>query len=158
MARLFYKDKPITGLDINSTGIKIMSVDPKKSTVVGYGTMDLEPLKVKDSLEKGDPYLADNLKTLLKEKIVGEIASTRVAVGIPTARSYSRTFILPVSAEKNLNDAIILEADQYIPIPSDMLYIDSQIIERTKKEITVLMSAVAKAIIDNLVTSIQSAG
>jgi type IV pilus assembly protein PilM len=157
MVRLFYKDKPITGLDISSTGVKIMSVDPKQSTVVGYGTMDLDPIKIKDSLEKGDPYLADNLKVLIKEKMVGELTSRRVVVGIPTARSYSRTFILPVSAEKNLNDAIILEADQYIPIASDMLYIDSQIIERTKKEITVLMSAVAKTIIDNISAAVRAA-
>lgn len=158
MAKLFYKDKPITGLDISTTGVKFMSIDPKKSTVVGYGTLDLEPLKVKDSLEKGDPYLTENIKTLLKEKIVGEIASRRVIVGIPTARSYSRTFILPISAEKNIEDAITLEADQYIPIASDMLYIDSEVIERNKKEVTVLMSAVAKTIINNVITSVQNAG
>ncbi len=157
MAKLFYKDKPMTGLDISSTGVKIMSIDPRKFTVLGYGTMDLDPVKVKDSLEKGDHYLSDSIKTLLKEKIVGVISSKRVAVGIPTSRSYSRTFILPSSAEKNIEDAIILEADQYIPIPSDMLYIDSQIIEHNKKEITVLMSAVAKVIVDNVVSSIQAA-
>ncbi len=158
MAKLFYKDKPITGLDISTTGVKFMSIDPKKSTVIGYGSMDLEPLKVKDSIEKGDPYLGESIKLLLKEKIIGEIASKRVIVGIPTARSYSRTFILPLSAEKNMEDAIILEADQYIPIASDMLYIDSEVIERNKKEMTVLMSAVPKTIVNNITASIQAAG
>jgi type IV pilus assembly protein PilM len=159
MSKLFYKDKPIIGLDISNTGIKIMSVDPKKWLVHGYGSIDLEPLKVKEAMENtSSTYITDSIKTLLSEKIIGDVASKRVAISVPTARSYSRTFTLPASTEKALHDAVILEADQYIPIPSANLYIDYQIIERNKKEITVLMSAVAKVIIDNIVKSVTAAG
>jgi len=158
MAKLFYKDKPIIGLDISSTGIKVMSIDPKKWLVLGYGSIDLEPLELKDSLEKGTPYLADNIKKLLNENVLGTLASNRAVVSIPTTRSYSRTFTLPSSTEKNLQEAVVLEADQYIPIPSSNLYIDSAVIERTKKQITVLMSAVAQTIVDNTVAAVEAAG
>lgn len=159
MSKLFFKDKPINGLDISSTGIKIMSVDAKKWLVNGYGSLDLDPLKLKESLEKeGNPFLTDNLKLLLSEKVIGSLASKRVTIAVPTARSYLRTFTLPVSTEKNLHDAVLLEADQYIPIPSSTLYIDHQIIGRTKKDITVLMSAVSRVVIDNIVASVQAAG
>ena len=159
MAKLFYKDKPIIGLDISNTGIKIMSVDPKKWLVHGYGAIDLEPIKVKDAMENANStYLTNSIKSLMSEKLIGEATSKRVAIAIPTARSYSRTFTLPASTEKSLHDAVILEADQYIPIPSTSLYIDYQIIERNKKEITVLMSAVAKVIVDNIVASVTAAG
>jgi len=159
MSKIFYKDTPIAGLDISSTGIKIMSVDPKKWSVNGYGSLDLDPIKLKESLEnEGNTYLADNIKLLLSEKIIGEVATKRVAIAIPTARSYSRTFNLPTSTEKSLHDAVVLEADQYIPIPASTLYIDHEIIERNKKEITVLMSAVAKVIVDNVVASVEAAG
>jgi type IV pilus assembly protein PilM len=158
MAKLFYKDKPIIGLDISSTGIKVMSIDPKKWLVLGYGSIDLEPLELKDSLEKGTPYLADNIKKLLNENVLGTLASNRAVVSIPTTRSYSRTFTLPSSTGKNLQEAVVLEADQYIPIPSSNLYIDSAVIERTKKQITVLMSAVAQTIVDNTVAAVEAAG
>jgi len=159
MAKLFYKDKPIIGLDISNTGIKVMSADPKKWLVHGYGSIDLEPLKVKAAMENANStYLTDNIQLLMKEKIIGDVPGNRVAVSVPTARSYSRTFTLPAATEKSLHDAVILEADQYIPIPSANLYIDYQIIERTKKDITVLMSAVAKVIIDNIITSVTAAG
>ena len=46
MAKLFYNDKPIIGLDISQTGIKVMAVDPKKWLVLGYGSVDLDPAKV----------------------------------------------------------------------------------------------------------------
>lgn len=159
MSKLFYKDKSIVGLDISNTGIKVMSADPKKWLVEGYGSLDLEPLKVKEALEnEGNTYLTDNIKLLLAEKIVGNLSSRRVTVSLPTARSFSRTFTLPIETEKSLRDAVFLEADQYIPIPSANLYIDYQVIERTKKEITVLMSAVARVIVDNVVASIEAAG
>lgn len=158
MAKLFYNDKQLIGLDISNTGIKIMAVDIKKWLVVGYGSLDLEPIKVKESLEGNSPYLADNIKKLLKENIVGTLPSNHVAIGLPTAKSYSRTFNLPVKVEKNLKDAVELEVDQYVPIPASTLYIDYQIIERNKKEITVLMSAISRSIVDKCIAAAENAG
>ena len=65
---------------------------------------------------------------------------------------------MPAAAEKNLRDAVTLEAEQYIPIPAASLYIDYQVIEKNKKEITVLMSAVTRVVIDNIVKSVEAAG
>jgi type IV pilus assembly protein PilM len=157
MTKLFYSDKPIIGLDINNTGIKVMAIDTRKWLVLGYGSLDLEPIKVKESLEGNSTYLSDNIKLLIKEKIIGTLPSNHVVIGVPTARSYSRTFALPITVEKSLKDAVELEVDQYIPIPASTLYIDYQVIERNKKEIVVLMSAVARAIVDKCVAAAESA-
>lgn len=158
MTKLFYTDKPIIGLDISNTGIKIMAIDNKRWLVLGYGSLDLEPVKVKESLEGNSTYLADNIQLLVKEKLIGSLHSNHVVISVPTARSYSRTFTLPISVEKSLKDAIGLEVDQYIPIPASTLYIDYKIIERTKEEITVLMGAVARTIVDRCITAAESAG
>lgn len=157
MTKLFYKNKPIIGLDISSTGVKVMAVDTKKWLVLGYGSIDLEPVKVKEALEGNSTYLADNIQALVKEKLIGNLSSNHVILGLPTARSFSRTFTLPVSAEKTLKDAVEIEADQYIPIPAASLYIDYEIIERDKENLTVLMSAMSRVIIDNCVSAVESA-
>lgn len=156
-SKIFYQDKQIIGLDISSTGIKIMAIDTRKWLVLGYGSLDLEPIKIKESLEGNSTYLADNIKLLIKEKIIGVLPSNHVVLGIPTSRSYSRTFTLPINVEKNLKEAVQLEVDQYIPIPSSSLYIDYQVIERNNKEITVLMNAIAKTIVDKCVAAAESA-
>lgn len=158
MAKLFYKDKPIIGLDISNTGVKVMAIDPKHWLVLGYGSIDLEPAKVKEALEGDSSYLADNIQALIKEKLLGVLPSQHVVIGVPTARSFSRTFTVPISEEKTLKDAVEVEVDQYIPIPANTLYIDHEVIERTKQEITVLMSAMSKVIIDNCVKAAESAG
>lgn len=150
MAKLFFQDKPIIGIDISNTGIKVMSVDAKRWLVTGYGSVDLDPIKVKESLDGDGAYLIENLSNLLKNKIAGTLPSNHAIIGIPTSRTYSRTFTAPSSVEKLLEDAVIAEADQYIPIPSNSLYVDHEIIERNKDSLTVLMSAVSQTVIDSI--------
>ncbi len=156
MAKLFYTNRPIIGLDISTTGLKVMSIDPKKWLVLGYGSIDLDPAKLKESLETGSSYLTDNIGLLMTEKIIGSLGSNRVVIGVPTARTFSRTFTLPAATEKTLKDAVELEADQYIPLPSETLYMDYQIIERNKENLTILMSAIARVVIDNIMTAAQA--
>ncbi|OYW43875.1 pilus assembly protein PilM [Candidatus Saccharibacteria bacterium 32-45-3] len=159
MSKFFYKDKPIIGLDVSNTGIKLMSVDPKRWVVNGYGSIDLDPVKTKEVLEgKGGSFLTDNIKVLLKDRIIGEVTSDRVAIAVPTTRSYTRTFNLPGSAEAFLDEAVTLEAEQYIPVPISTLYIDYQVVERSHKQITVLMSAVSRLTVDSITSSVEAAG
>ncbi len=158
MTKLFYTDKPIFGLEISNTSVKVMSIDVNRLVVTGYGSIDLDPIKLKESLEGTSKYLSDSIQKLIKENLVGSLPSNHVVLGIPTSRSYSRTFNLPVKVERKLKDAVQLEVEQYIPIPSSALYIDYQVIERNKKEITVLMSAVAQTIIDKCVSALENAG
>ncbi len=158
MNRLFFKDKPIIGLDISQTGIKVMALDPSHWSVLGYGSADLDPVKIQKSLDENDDYLSNNLKALLKEKIIGKVNSDHVVLSIPTSKTYARTFSLPSSAESNLKEAIELEVDQYIPVPMAQLYIDYEIIKREKDKITILLCAVPKTIVDACVNATSKAG
>jgi type IV pilus assembly protein PilM len=160
VARLyFFKDKPIIGLDISQTGMKVMSVDAKKWLVTGYGSVDLDPAKIQASLgEDEDSYLEYNLKELLSSNLVGSLPSNHAVVSVPTARTFTRTFSLPVEAEKSLKDAIALEIEQYIPLPMETLYVDYEIIERDKEALTISMSAVPRKLVDRCIAITQSAG
>lgn len=156
--KLFHTDKPVAGIDISTTGVKAMAINPRKMIVQGYGAIDLDPSKVQDSINKGDDYLADGLKKLFKEKFIGHMPSSQVVVSVPTNRTYSRTLSLPLTAESNLDDAISLEVEQYIPIPLNDLYIDYDVIERDKKSMTILVSAVPKRIIESITHTCDAAG
>lgn len=157
MGKLYYKDKPIIGLDISQTGIKVMAVDPKKWLVLGYGSADLDPIKVQKSLEGRSSYLSENIQSLLSTKVIGELPSNHAVLGVPTARSFSRTFSIPAKAESNLADAIEVEVDQYIPVPMNSLYVDYDIIERGKDNLTVIMSAVPRVLVDNCLSAAKAA-
>jgi type IV pilus assembly protein PilM len=149
MSKFFYRDKPVVGLDFSQTSLKAMSIDPKRDSVLGYGSIDLDPAKVQEVFESGDStYLSASLAKLLREKIIGHISSNHMVMSIPTPRTYTRSFILPADAEGHLHDAIALEAEQYIPVPVSQLYIDYEVIERKKDTISVLLCAVPQRIVD----------
>jgi len=159
MSKFFYKDKPVVGLDFSQTSLKAMSIDPKRVSVLGYGSIDLDPAKVQEALDgKASTYLSASLAQLLKEKIIGRISSNHVVMSIPTARTYTRSFTLPADAEDHLHDAIVLEAEQYIPVPMSQLYTDYEIIERTKDKISVLLCAVPQRIVDVCAEAAKAVG
>ncbi|OGL22272.1 pilus assembly protein PilM [Candidatus Saccharibacteria bacterium RIFCSPHIGHO2_01_FULL_45_15] len=158
MNKLFYKDKPIIGLDISSTDMKLMSIDLHKQQVLGYGNIDLDPLRIKKAFDEDDNYLSESLRSMLDSKLVGSLGSDQVVLGIPTSRTFSRTFTVPLSAEKTLADAVAIEVSQYIPLPMSLLYVDYEVIERNDKVLTVIMSAVPKKLVDNALASCEDAG
>lgn len=159
MSKLFYKQKTLIGLDISQTGIKVMAIDPKRWLVLGYGSLDLDPAKVQASFDNPeDPYLAENITALLNKNVVGSIDSDHVVVGLPTGKTFSRTFTLPASEEKHIKSAVEIEVDQYIPIPLASLYLDYEVIERTKETLTIIMSAVPRKLVDTCLASVRSAG
>jgi type IV pilus assembly protein PilM len=158
MVKLFYKDKPLIGLDIGTTDMKIMSIDQDRNVVTGYGVVDLDPLQVRKAFDEDNTYILKNLQTLLEKKLVGNLVSNRVVLGIPTSRTFSRTFTVPVSSEKTLKDAVAIEVGQYIPLPMSLLYVDYEIIERNNDLLTVIMSAVPKKLVDNTLAACESLG
>lgn len=158
MTKLFHKDKPLIGLDISSTDMKVMSIDLKRSAVTGYGVIDLDPLQIKKALDEDNNYLLSSLQTLFERKLVGNLVSNQVVLGIPTARTFSRTFTVPATAERTLKEAVAIEVGQYIPLPLPLLYVDYEVIERNQSTITVIMSAVPRKLIDNAVSACQAVG
>lgn len=157
MSRLFFKDKPIVGLDISQTSAKIMAVQKNRRLVLGYGSIDLDYDKMQNVHDMSE-HLLVKLKDLLDNHIVGRLPSNHVILSVPTARTFTRSITVPRSAEDDLVGAIQIEAEQYIPVSLSELYIDYEIIETTKESIEVLMSAVPKLQIDALVEVCKGVG
>lgn len=153
MSNLLYKDKTLIGLDIGSSDIKIMAINPDNWKVLGHGAIDVDSTKMRESLDGDGEYFMLKLKNLLLEKLSGELPSRQVAVSLPTARTYSRTVTISSEAKKNMQEAIELEASQYIPMPLASLYLDYEIIEDTGEEMNVLVSAAPQVVVNNIISA-----
>ncbi len=161
MKKLFYKDKQPIGIDISQTGIKVMAIDPRQWIVQGYGSIDLDPAKVQNALEMTSPkdtFLQDSLRTLLEKHVIGELPSNHAVIGIPSARTFTRTFTVPIRELKTLANTVEIEVAQYIPIPMNALYVDYEVIEHSKDSATVIMSAVPRAFVDASIKAVEGAG
>lgn len=84
--------------------------------------------------------------------------SEHAVLSIPSAKTYTRTFTIPVKSEANIKEAISLEAEQYIPVPLSQLYIDHQVIDRSEEMISIQICAVPKTVVDSCVTAVRGAG
>ncbi len=147
----FYKDKPLFGLDIGFTSIKLMQLVPtaKKFTVAGYGVNTFNPKAVDNGTIVDYENMAGSVLELFKKHLVGDITTPRVAMSVPAARTFTRILTLPQLDVKDIGEAVRLEAEQYIPVPIDDLYIDFQLISKSEKGQDLLVVAVPKKIIDS---------
>jgi len=149
----FYHDKPLFGLDIGFGTLKVMQIDQqdssKKAKITGYGIVDFDPTFLKDGVITNPEALASTAVEMFKTQIRGEITTRRVAMSVPASRTFSRIIKLPQLPNKELASAVQLEAEQYIPIPLDQLYLDYQVISRTDQEIELFAVAAPRTIIDS---------
>ena len=150
---LFYQDKPLFGLDIGFRTVKVMQTEHsgKKHSVTGYGITSFDQNAVQNGVIVDFDSIAASIHTLFSSGLTGEISTRRVAVSVPASKTFSRILSLPVLAQKDIAEAVRLEAEQYIPVPIDDLYIDFMIINNGVKTMDVLAVAVPRKIIDSYV-------
>jgi len=147
----FYKDKPLFGLDIGFSSLKVMQITSsgKRKAISGYGVARFDPGVIKDGVIVDPENIAKAAQKLFEKHLIGDITTRRVAVAIPSSRAFNRTMKLPKEAIKDLSSAVLLEAEQYIPVPANELYIDYEIISKDAKETELLVVAVPKKIADS---------
>lgn len=148
----FYHDKPLFGLDIGFSSIKVMQVtsDKKnKHSVTGYGATPFDSAAIQDSVIVDFESIAKSIKTLFAKQIVGDITTRRVAIAVPSAKTFSQLLTLPKMAKKDLRQAILAQVEQYIPAQVDDLYIDHNIIRESPEGYDLQVVAAPKAIVDS---------
>lgn len=148
---LLYKDKPLFGLDIGTSSVKVMQIANvgKHQQITGYGVTSYDQAAVNDGVIIDPELLARATKELFEKHLIGEITTNRAALSIPVARTYNRVMNLPSMSHKDLDEAVRLEAEQYIPVPIDDLYIDYNITAESKEGFELLAVAAPKKIIDS---------
>lgn len=156
----FYQDKPIFGLDIGFSSIKVMQLNTqkKKVEVTGYGIARFDPSAIVDNIISNPESIAKSINDLFQNNLVGDITTRRVVVSVPAAHTFTRIVTLPQLNTKDLTEAIRLETEQYVPIPYEELYVDHTIIRKTEQGQEALVVAVPRKIVDSYVVLTELLG
>ena len=96
--------------------------------------------------------IAKAAQSLFKNDMIGDLTSRHVAMAIPSYRTYTRSMQLPPLKAKELTEAVRLEAEQYVPLSLDELYLDYTVIASNSEGVEVLAVAVPKQIVDSYLT------
>jgi type IV pilus assembly protein PilM len=155
----FYRDEPLFGLDIGHSTLKAMQVSAqpgKPATVLGYGSSEFTPSAIQNGVIIDPQGIAKAMHELFEKKMIGSISSRRVACSLPTSRTFSRSMKTPVLDHDAILEAVRLEAEQYIPIPINNLYLDYEIVHQDQQGMELLLVAVSKNIVDSYQRTLEA--
>lgn len=146
----FYQDKSLFGLDIGFSSIKVMQIEwPKNQpTVAGYGIGEFNSNNIRNGIIVNHEQLAESILDLFNTKLTGNISSRRVAITVPVSKTFNRPVKMPRLSAKELAEAVKLEAERYIPMPLEELYLDYSIASQTAKDMNLFVVAVPKKLIE----------
>jgi len=151
------------GLDISDLSLKIIKLKKKKGglSLASFGETEV-PAGI---IEGGEIKNEDNLAKIIKEavnKVKGEKLKTKyVIASLPEEKSFLQVIQLPKMTEEELKKAIRFEAENYIPLPIEEVYLDFQIVQPLYNHLDhldVLIAALPKKTVDPYVASIKKAG
>lgn len=162
----FYHPKPVFGLDIGHGSLKVMQVSENltkqqgKPTdqnaksdhvarIIGYGTANFDKAVMDDGVITEPEVVAKAALELFKHHLIGDITTRRVAMTIPSYRTYTRSISLPLLKNKELAEAVHAEAEQYIPVSLSDLYLDYSVIRHDKDSMELFAVAVPNKIVDS---------
>lgn len=164
----FFRNKPLFGLDIGNGSLKVMQIAERPLNkhgkpvatphVTGYGTVSFDPAAIDDGIVVQPEIIAKATMQLFKQQLIGDINHRRVAIAIPAYRTFMRSVQLPPLKSKELQQAVQLEAEQYIPVPLEELYLDYEKISLNKEQLEVLAVAVPQKIVDSYLELAQILG
>lgn len=150
---LLYEDKPLFGLDIGHNQARVLQLERVKSDykVIGYGETPFDPTAIEDGVITKPEIIAAAIQELFRHRIIGHISTARVAVSLPIAHAFTRSLQVPAMSQKELDEAVETEAEQYLPSHQD-LYVDYTVNIGQSEQSTVFIVGMPKKIVDSYLT------
>lgn len=160
-------EKDFFGIDISDLSLKIAKLKKNKSNLKleSFGSVKIESGIIKEGEIKDSKRLAEIIKKSLKE-VQGKKIKTKYAVAsLPEEKAFLQVIKMPDLSKEDLKSAIFYEAENYIPMPINDVYIDFRVLPSFKncgsnkdegKE--VLLAAIPKKIADDYLKCFKEAG
>ncbi len=157
--RLFpSKSESLMGIDISSTGIKMVELERVRG---GYElkSMAMVPLP-RDAIVENTIIDSTAVSRTLRDAIeVGRPSTRNVAFVVSGNALIIRTVSMPIMTEFELESQIEFEAEQYIPYAIDDVYLDFQILGGVADdEMQVVLAACKREVIEDYQLVLNEAG
>lgn len=152
---LFTRKNYYPSLIIFEEKIQVILLDESGKRVSRLAEERLEPQVIVAGEVKNPQKLALSLKKLFQ---VANIRERFVVVGIPENKCFTKVLDLPRLKMNELAEAVTWEADSYLPVESEQVYMDWKIIsDKEKDDIRILLIAVPKKIIEGYTAALKEA-
>ena len=150
------------GLDISDLSLKIIKLKKIKNgfDLATFGEQNLKPGIIKGGEIKDEKALSEVIKEALN-KVQGEKLKTKyVIASLPEEKAFLQVIQMPRMSEEELKSAVIYEAENYIPLPIEEVYLDSQVIQPVHNHLDhfdVLIAALPEKTVDPYLSVLKMA-
>jgi type IV pilus assembly protein PilM len=159
LLHLFEKKKSTFGLHLNGTALKFIQLEPEgnKEKIVAYSNVPLPP----NLISNEDILNHDSLVRLVEQSLLhpqfGRLTTNRVVFSIPESKSFVRVIRMTAMSDTELANAVLFEAEAYIPMPMDQVYFDYQVLRQDANGMDVLLIASPKEFVNKYIDVLEAA-
>ncbi len=148
------------GMDLDESSLKIFQLE-KNGNLDKIRSFNLREVPA-GCMENGRIIETDKLAGVIRETIEAagpkKINTKNVVCSIPESKVFLRTISIPKIKESEAAEAVKWEIEAGIPLEIDKVYFDWQFLDEVDGKQNVLTVAVAKEVVDDLVSVLESCG
>lgn len=155
----------IFGLDVNDSSLKIIKLKKSNKSFVltSFSEVKIKPGIVKEGVIQDKEALINIIRASCKTVKGKKLDTNYVSIALPEEKSFFQVIQMPKMTEEELKSAVQFEAENYIPLTIDEVYLDFQIIGTHKDKDNLdhsdlLISVMPKPIVDSYVYCSKQAG
>ena len=152
---------PVLGLDISSSGVKILELAQKGSQyqVEHYAIEALKPGSVVEKNIQNEKDVIEAIQRVMKKS---QVSSNQICTSVPSSLTITRVIQLNAEfTDKEIGNEIELEADRYIPYALDEVNLDYEVLgtsETSDQLVDVLLAVSKTENVDARVNLLSKAG
>jgi type IV pilus assembly protein PilM len=151
------------GLDISDLSLKITQLKKSRNffDLASFSEVEIKPGTIKGGEIKDEKALIQILKKALASAKGEKLKTKYVVASLPEEKAFLQVIQMPKMKEEELKSAVVYEAENYIPLPIEEVYLDSQIVPPAHNHLDhfdVLITALPKKTVDPYLSSLKKAG
>ena len=157
---IFNKKEHAFGLDLSGDSLKVFEFGEKGS---GMAVKGFANVLLPKGLMNGD-IIADRdtfnrlLQQTLDKPQFGRLGTKKVVASLPESKSFVRVIQIPKMSDAEAENAVPFEAENFIPLPIDQVYLDWQKLGDAGDKMNILIIASPKDFVDNFLTILEKSG
>ena len=153
----------VFGIDINDSSLKLVKLKKNRKgfKIVSFNEVKLDAGIVKEGVILNEEALVKIISLACKTVKGKKLDTKYVIASLPEEKSFSQVIQMPRMTENELKSAVPFEAENYIPLTIDKVYLDFQVMdsgENHNSHSDLLINVMPKSIVDSYVSCFKKAG
>lgn len=150
------------GLDISDLSLKIIKLKKRGKVfdLAAFGEEKIQPGIIKEGEIKDQKALSVIIQRAIINVKGKKLNTKYVVASLPEERAFLQVIQMPKLSEEDLKSAVVFEAENYIPLPIEKVYLDSQVVQPAYNHLDhcdVLIAALPKITVDPYISVLKLA-